>query len=114
MHICVCSQCVLCVCVCVLTNSALSVCPQWRSLSEEQQAIYFQQADREKQLHAMRNPGWSVRQNYVSTNCSHTTHTALDKSYCRQCLLADVRWKMLRCVWYCVGQKEEEGEEESS
>ncbi|XP_030253118.1 transcription factor 7-like 1 isoform X2 [Sparus aurata] len=37
---------------------------RWRSLSEEQQAIYFQQADRERELHALRYPGWSVRQNY--------------------------------------------------
>uniref|UniRef100_A0A671WP54 Transcription factor 7-like 1 n=1 Tax=Sparus aurata TaxID=8175 RepID=A0A671WP54_SPAAU len=41
---------------------------RWRSLSEEQQAIYLHQAERERELHALRYPGWSVRQNYTSTS----------------------------------------------
>ncbi|KAM8725480.1 transcription factor 7-like [Acanthopagrus schlegelii] len=37
---------------------------RWKSLSAEEQAVYYQQAQREKELHAQQHPGWSVSQNY--------------------------------------------------
>ncbi|XP_030262102.1 transcription factor 7-like 1-B [Sparus aurata] len=37
---------------------------RWKSLSAEERAVYYQQAQREKELHAQQHPGWSVRQNY--------------------------------------------------
>lgn len=41
--------------------------PQWRSLPKEERDKYYEEAKKEKQLHAERHPGWSGACNYVST-----------------------------------------------
>lgn len=65
---------VVCQCVCVHWQCVV-VCPQWRSLTKEQQAKYFSQAEKERLLHSQQHPECSTQDNYVSTPCSHTTHT---------------------------------------
>nr|XP_046271776.1 sex-determining region Y protein-like [Scatophagus argus] len=37
---------------------------KWKSLSQEQQATYYEQADRERRLHAQQHPEWSSSHNY--------------------------------------------------
>ncbi|XP_037608694.1 transcription factor 7-like 1-B isoform X2 [Sebastes umbrosus] len=37
---------------------------KWKSLSNEEQAKYFQVADRERRLHALQHPDWSSSNNY--------------------------------------------------
>jgi len=41
--------------------------PQWKSLSEDEQAKYYQQADVQKRLHAQCHPDWTSGNNYVCT-----------------------------------------------
>ncbi|KAL7402947.1 hypothetical protein ABVT39_022238 [Epinephelus coioides] len=48
----------------------------WKSLTKEEQAKYFHQAETERVLHAQRHPEWSPSDNFVSPTCSHTTHTS--------------------------------------
>uniref|UniRef100_A0A8C9RNG0 Transcription factor 7 like 1 n=1 Tax=Scleropages formosus TaxID=113540 RepID=A0A8C9RNG0_SCLFO len=40
---------------------------RWHSLSREEQAKYYELARKERQLHSQLYPGWSARDNYVST-----------------------------------------------
>ena len=40
---------------------------QWHALSREEQAKYYELARKERQLHMQLYPGWSARDNYVST-----------------------------------------------
>ncbi|KAL7401720.1 hypothetical protein ABVT39_003814 [Epinephelus coioides] len=49
----------------------------WNSLTKEEQAKYFRQAETERVLHAQRHPEWSPSDNFVSPTCSHTTHTSI-------------------------------------
>ncbi|XP_071334099.1 transcription factor 7-like 1-B isoform X2 [Trachinotus anak] len=37
---------------------------RWKSLSKEEQAKYYEQAEKERRLHAQRHPDWSCSQNY--------------------------------------------------
>ncbi|XP_075907339.1 transcription factor 7-like 1-B [Nelusetta ayraudi] len=36
----------------------------WRSLSKEEQAVYYEKARMEKELHSQQHPGWSATYNY--------------------------------------------------
>jgi len=38
---------------------------QWHELEKEQQAIYYEKAKAERQLHMQRYPGWSAKDNYA-------------------------------------------------
>lgn len=38
---------------------------QWKTLTKEEQATYFREAEKEKILHALQHPGWSFKHNYV-------------------------------------------------
>ena len=38
---------------------------QWHGLSREEQAKYYDQARKERQLHMQMYPGWSARDNYA-------------------------------------------------
>lgn len=40
---------------------------QWHSLSREEQAKYYEQARKERQLHMQMYPGWSARDNYAQS-----------------------------------------------
>ncbi|KAJ6667969.1 hypothetical protein lerEdw1_016290 [Lerista edwardsae] len=40
---------------------------RWHALSREEQAKYYELARKERQLHMQLYPGWSARDNYVST-----------------------------------------------
>ena len=40
---------------------------QWHSLSREEQAKYYDQARKERQLHMQMYPGWSARDNYAQS-----------------------------------------------
>ncbi|MBN3276982.1 LEF1 factor, partial [Polyodon spathula] len=41
---------------------------RWHALAREEQAKYYELARKERQLHMQLYPGWSARDNYVSTN----------------------------------------------
>lgn len=41
------------------------LCPQWRSMSKQEQAKYYMMAKKEKQQHAQQYPNWSAVHNYV-------------------------------------------------
>lgn len=43
-------------------------------MTKEQQAIYYEEADRQRQLHKQLYPEWSNGQNYVSTPLSRENH----------------------------------------
>ncbi|XP_071360663.1 protein pop-1-like isoform X2 [Trachinotus anak] len=45
-----------------LVNTVLGM--RWKALSKEEQAKYYEQANREKQLHAQQFPNWSCSNNY--------------------------------------------------
>ncbi|MBW03769.1 Lymphoid enhancer-binding factor 1, partial [Eschrichtius robustus] len=45
---------------------------RWHALSREEQAKYYELARKERQLHMQLYPGWSARDNYVSTLCTPT------------------------------------------
>ncbi|XP_030614781.1 transcription factor 7-like 1-A [Archocentrus centrarchus] len=54
---------------------------RWKSLSWDQQAKYYQQADQEKRLHAQKYPNWSTKHNYGkkrkgSHSCTCSTASA--------------------------------------
>ncbi|XP_076744128.1 transcription factor 7-like 1-B [Maylandia zebra] len=38
---------------------------RWKSLSNDQKARYFKQAETERQNHAKEHPAWSTKENYV-------------------------------------------------
>jgi len=40
---------------------------KWHALSREEQAKYYEQARKERQLHMQMYPGWSARDNYAQT-----------------------------------------------
>ena len=40
---------------------------QWHGLSREEQAKYYDQARKERQLHMQMYPGWSARDNYAQS-----------------------------------------------
>lgn len=46
-------------------------CWQWGSLSSREKEVYFTEAERHKQDHQMQNPGWTNKDNYVSTHRPH-------------------------------------------
>lgn len=39
-------------------------------MTKEQQAVYYQEAERQRQLHKQLFPEWSNGDNYVSARCS--------------------------------------------
>ncbi|XP_041852911.1 lymphoid enhancer-binding factor 1-like [Melanotaenia boesemani] len=43
---------------------------RWKSLSTEQQAKYYQEADSARRRHEQQHPQWSSSDNYVRTLCS--------------------------------------------
>lgn len=53
-----------------VTNWLLSI-SQWKSLTMQEKAKYFQQAKREQLLHKQLYPGWSHGINYVRTTSSN-------------------------------------------
>lgn len=52
-------------------------------MSNEEKAIYFAEADLHKVFHQLDNPGWTTKENYVST--------------CRPPIFKLEKDKMLRC-----------------
>ena len=72
----------VCVCVCVFVCDFSSplifffLCPQWHSLSREEQAKYYELARKERQLHSQLYPGWSARDNYVSETCPSSSSSS--------------------------------------
>lgn len=55
---------------------------QWHALSREEQAKYYELARKERQLHMQLYPGWSARDNYVSTSCTLTALSSHSFSLC--------------------------------
>lgn len=51
-------------CVCVV------FCLQWKSLSSKEKDIYFTEAEKRRQVHQKENPGWTNKDNYVSTSAT--------------------------------------------
>lgn len=51
-------------------------------LAVAEQAIYYEEAEKKRQLHAQQHPGWSSGDNYLCTRCWHTTLTC-KKQYTR-------------------------------
>ncbi|AWP00495.1 putative transcription factor 7-like 1-like [Scophthalmus maximus] len=49
----------------ILGQRYVIVCPKWKSLSKEEQARYYEEANKERLLHAEQFPEWSSRNNYV-------------------------------------------------
>ncbi|XP_034416683.1 lymphoid enhancer-binding factor 1-like [Cyclopterus lumpus] len=47
---------------CVAISAILG--QKWKSLSDEEQAEFYKQADREKRLQAQRHPGWTAADNF--------------------------------------------------
>uniref|UniRef100_A0A8C6NQ98 Lymphoid enhancer-binding factor 1 n=1 Tax=Nothobranchius furzeri TaxID=105023 RepID=A0A8C6NQ98_NOTFU len=58
---------------------------RWHALSREEQAKYYELARKERQLHMQLYPGWSARDNYVSTNRTDRQWCAR-KCFCCLCL----------------------------
>ncbi|KAL4000749.1 inhibitor of growth protein 2 [Sarotherodon galilaeus] len=50
---------------------------RWKSLSNDQKARYFDQAETERRNHAKEHPGWSTKENYVCPKCQHAVHTCV-------------------------------------
>lgn len=73
--------------VCVLTD-CIFFCPQWKSLSKEEQAKYYIEAEGKRMIHSLQYPEWSAKDNYVSTPCSHTSYTYV---YITVSYVSDVR-----------------------
>lgn len=46
-------------------NTPCLLCPQWRSMSKQEQEKYYMMAKEEKQLHAQQYPNWSAVHNNV-------------------------------------------------
>lgn len=40
--------------------------PQWKALSKNEKAKYFEEAEQQRLIHRQENPGWSNKVNYVS------------------------------------------------
>lgn len=55
---------------------------QWHALSREEQAKYYELARKERQLHMQLYPGWSARDNYVSTLCTPMALSSHSFSLC--------------------------------
>lgn len=41
------------------------LCPQWKMMTKKEQAKYYEEAKRERAIHAQLYPGWSAKDNYV-------------------------------------------------
>ncbi|KAG8010427.1 Transcription factor 7-like 1-A [Nibea albiflora] len=74
---------------------------RWHSLTKEEQAKYYELARKERLLHSKLYPGWSARDNYVSTAtcrhrvcCCETDRSNRSPSADAQCV-----W----CVCVCAG-----------
>uniref|UniRef100_A0A3Q3VZI7 HMG box domain-containing protein n=1 Tax=Mola mola TaxID=94237 RepID=A0A3Q3VZI7_MOLML len=67
---------------------------KWKSLSEQAQAKYYDEAERLRLLHKQQHPEWSNRENYVRMTCSHTS-------------LGFNRRHPTASVCFCVGQKDD-------
>lgn len=50
-----------------LMHPSVPLLLQWHALSREEQAKYYELARKERQLHMQLYPGWSARDNYVSS-----------------------------------------------
>ncbi|KAL4000767.1 transcriptional adapter 2-beta [Sarotherodon galilaeus] len=50
---------------------------RWKSLSNDQKARYFDQAETERRNHAKEHPAWSTKENYVCPKCQHAVHTCV-------------------------------------
>lgn len=58
----------ICFCLYVDYSSrilSLVFCLQWRSMSKEQQSVYFKMAEQLRHIHKLNNPNWSNQLNYV-------------------------------------------------
>ncbi|XP_056265567.1 transcription factor 7-like 2 [Pseudoliparis swirei] len=62
---------------------------KWKSLSNEEQAKYYKQADGEKRLHAQRHPGWTSCNNYgVKRKRDRSTAGKLSAKLAKVCTAA--------------------------
>ena len=53
---------------------------QWHSLGLEEQAKYFEQAQKERQIHKQMYPGWSARDNYAKKQDKKRSRKIRDKT----------------------------------
>lgn len=84
-------------------------CPQWKSLSKEEQSKYFVEAETERMLHKMEHPEWTNRENYVSTRCLCITVQEQRERYSKGFLLEGSQicmgtnmYGVCVCVCVCV------------
>jgi len=84
-----------------LINVVLS--PQWKSLSNEEQAKYYEQADGEKRLHAQRHPDWTSCNNYVcTTHVNARILERVERSHWKSLVLIGTRrMGSLTCLFLC-------------
>ena len=54
---------------------------QWHGLSREEQAKYYDQARKERQLHMQMYPGWSARDNYAQSKKKKRKREAESSNY---------------------------------
>ena len=64
---------------------------QWHSLSREEQAKYYEQARKERQLHMQMYPGWSARDNYAQSKKKKRKREAESSKSFMQTLHIDTR-----------------------
>ncbi len=89
-----------CVCVCVRVNwLCVVVCPQWKSLTKEEQAKCYEQVEQEIRLHLQEHPDRSCKETYVRTPCLYTT---LVHCYTHHCITADDTQSLQRVliIWH--------------
>ena len=78
---------------------SLVILLQWHGLSREEQAKYYDQARKERQLHMQMYPGWSARDNYAQSKKkkrkreSETSKFASRENFSwSQCMVPNIRF----------------------
>ncbi|XP_076740777.1 transcription factor 7-like [Maylandia zebra] len=58
---------------------------RWKSLSNDQKARYFKQAETERQNHAKEHPAWSTKENYPFSSRQRKPLSQTVRKNCCQC-----------------------------
>lgn len=86
-------------------------CPQWKMMTRKQQAKYYEEAKRERAIHAQLYPDWSAKDNYVCARCSSHTlnqqHELLEKKWPMSCFCQLMSTYL--CICRAICQKESGG-----
>jgi len=81
---------------------------KWHALTREEQAKYYEQARKERQLHMQMYPGWSARDNYAQTKKKKRKREKAQDSGGNPLKKCRARWGLEQTDLWCKPCKPEE------